>query len=128
VFRASHIPTELLSPRPGTGFIHVNAVPGKPDSVPAASLLKAYRQELVRSHLEFKDYYFALLDRLSKSGSKDPFVLSALAQKAGSDGDLPTAIRYARRVIEQARRRTLTTCCSTVFWRAPAIRKRALMH
>jgi len=87
---------------PGTGFIHVNAVPGKPDSVPAASLLKAYRQELVRSHLEFKDYYFALLDRLSKSGSKDPFVLSALAQKAGSDGDLPTAIRYARRVIEQA--------------------------
>jgi tetratricopeptide (TPR) repeat protein len=87
---------------PGTGFIHVNAVPGKPDGVPAVSLLKAYRQELVRSHLEFKDYYFALLDRLSKSGSKDPFVLSAMAQKAGSDGDLPTAIRYARRVTEQA--------------------------
>jgi tetratricopeptide (TPR) repeat protein len=86
---------------PGTGFIHVNAVPGKPDSVPAVSLLKAYRQELVRSHLEFKDYYFALLDRLSKSGSKDPFILSALAQKAGSDGDLPKAIRYARQVIEQ---------------------------
>jgi tetratricopeptide (TPR) repeat protein len=87
---------------PGTGFIHVNAVPGKPDSVPAVSLLKAYRQELVRSHLEFKDSYFALMDRLSKSGSKDPFVLSAMAQKAGSDGDLPTAIRYARQVIEQA--------------------------
>ena len=87
---------------PGTGFIHVNAVPGKPERVPAVSLLKAYRQELVRSHLEFKDYYFALLDRLSKSGSKDPFVLSAMAQKAGSDGDLPTAIRYARQVIAQA--------------------------
>ena len=24
------------------------------------TLLKAYRQELIRSHLEFKDYYFAL--------------------------------------------------------------------
>jgi len=76
---------------PEPEFIHVNAVPGKPDSVPAASLLKAYRQELVRSHLEFKDYYFALLDRLSKSGSKDPFVLSHWRKKAGSDGDLPTS-------------------------------------
>ncbi len=62
---------------------------------------KAYRQELIRSHLEFKDYYFALLDRLSKSGSRDPFVLSALAQKTGSDGDLPQAIRYTRQLIEQ---------------------------
>jgi tetratricopeptide (TPR) repeat protein len=86
---------------PGTGFIYVNAVPGKPDSVPAVPLLKAYRQELMRSHLEFKDYYFALLDPLSKSGSKDPFVLSAIAQKAGSDGNLPKAIRYARQAIEQ---------------------------
>jgi len=86
---------------PGTGFIHVNAVPGKPDHVPAVALLKAYRQELIRSHLEFKGYYFALLDRLAKSGDRDSFVLSAIAQKAGSDGDLPKAIRYARQVIEQ---------------------------
>ncbi len=86
---------------PGTGFIHVNAAPGKPDHVPPVTLLKAYRQELIRSHLEFRDYYFALLDRLSKSGNKDPFVLSAIAQKAGSDGDLPKAIRYAQQVIEQ---------------------------
>jgi len=86
---------------PGTGFIHVNAIPGKADNVPPVSLLKAYRQELIRSHLEFKDYYFALLDRLSKSGNKDPFVMSAIAQKAGSDGDLPKAIRYAREVVER---------------------------
>ncbi|MGH9538391.1 MAG: tetratricopeptide repeat protein, partial [Terriglobales bacterium] len=86
---------------PGTGFIHVDAVPGKPDSVPPVALLKAYRKELIRGHLEFKDYYFSLLDRLSKSGSTDPFVLSAMAQKAGSDGDLPKAVRFARQVIEQ---------------------------
>jgi hypothetical protein len=54
---------------PGTGLIHVNAVPGKPDSVPGPSLLKAYRQEIIRSHLEYKDYYFALLDRLSERTS-----------------------------------------------------------
>jgi len=88
---------------PGTGFIYVNAVPGKPDNVPPTALLKAYRKELIRGHLEFKDAYFSLLDQLSKPGSKnkDPFVLSAIAQKAGSDGDLPKAIRYARLAIEQ---------------------------
>jgi len=85
----------------GTGFIHVNAIPDKPDNVPPISLLKAYRQELIRLHLEFKDYYFAVLDRLSRSGNKDSFVLSAIAQKAGSDGDLPKAIRYARQAIQQ---------------------------
>jgi len=85
---------------PGTGFIHVNAVPGKPDKVPAVALLKAYRQELIRSRLEFKEYYFALLNRLEKSGNKDPFVLSAIAQQAASAGDLPKAIRYATEVIE----------------------------
>jgi hypothetical protein len=85
---------------PGTGLIHVNAVPGEPDNVPGPSLLNAYRQELIRSRLEYKDYYFSLLDRLSKSGSRDPFVLSAIAQKAASDGDLPKAVDYAKQVME----------------------------
>jgi tetratricopeptide (TPR) repeat protein len=84
----------------GTGFIHVNAIPGKSDTVPPVALLKAYRQELIRSRLEYRDYYFALLDRLEKSGNKDPFVLSAIAQKAASDGDLIKAVRLARRVVE----------------------------
>ena len=84
----------------GTGFIHVDAVPGTTDHVAGPQLLHAYRQELIRGHLEFKDQYFALLDRLAKSGSKDPFVLSALAQKASSDGDLPKAVSYARQVID----------------------------
>ena len=86
---------------PGTGFIHVNAIPGKADSVPPVALLKAYRQEIMRSNLEFKGHYFSLLERLSKFGSKDAFVLSALAQKAGSDGNLELAIRYARAVIDK---------------------------
>ena len=85
----------------GTGFIHVNAVPGQPDKVAPVALLKAYRKELIRGHLEFKEYYFSVLDRLSRSGSQDPFVLSAIAQKASSDGDLSKAIRYAKRVIAQ---------------------------
>lgn len=86
---------------PGTGLIHVNAVPGRPDTVPGPLLLNAYRQEIIRSHLEFKDDYFSLLDRLSKSANQDPFVLSAIAQKAASDGDLPKAIDYARQVIDR---------------------------
>jgi tetratricopeptide (TPR) repeat protein len=85
----------------GTGLIHVNAVPGQPDKVPPVALLKAYRKELIRGRLEFKEYYFSLLDHLSRSGSQDPFVLSAIAQKAGSDGNLSKAIRYAKQVIAQ---------------------------
>jgi Cytochrome c554 and c-prime len=86
---------------PGTGFIHVNAVPGKDDRVPAVSLLQAYRKELVRSHLEYKDYYFSLLDQLSKANSQNPFVLSAIAQKASSDGDLNKAIAFASQVVDR---------------------------
>jgi hypothetical protein len=95
-------PESALKPSlPGTGFIHVNAVPGEPDSIPPVALLRAYRQELIRGRLEYKDYYFSLLDRLSTDGNKDPFVLSALAQKASSDGDLVKAISYARQVVDQ---------------------------
>jgi Flp pilus assembly protein TadD len=64
-------------------------------------LLRACRQELIRHRLEYKDRYFAVLERLARSGSKDPFVLSALAQKAASDGDAAQAIRYATEVIDQ---------------------------
>jgi hypothetical protein len=86
---------------PDTGFIHVNAVPKGNDIIPPATLLRAYRQELIRGHLEYKDYYFSLLDRLTKANNKDPFVLSAIAQKALSDGDLSKAIAYATQVIDQ---------------------------
>ena len=85
---------------PGTGFIHVNAIPGKTDAVPEITLLKAYRKELMRGELQFKDHYFATLDHLEASGSTDPFVLSAVAQKAGSDGNLPKAIRFAKQALE----------------------------
>jgi hypothetical protein len=90
----------------GTGFIHVNAVPGKDNGVPPVALLQAYRKELVRSHLEYKDYYFSLLDQLAKENNKDPFVLSAIAQKASSDGDMNKAIAYASRVIDQGSTQT----------------------
>jgi predicted CXXCH cytochrome family protein len=84
---------------PGTGYIHVNAVPGSASKVSPVVLLKAYRRELIGSHLQFKDYYFALLDRLAKAHNQDPFVLSALAQKALSDGDTEKAVSYARAVV-----------------------------
>jgi hypothetical protein len=86
---------------PGTGFIHVDAIPGKESRIDSVALLRAYRQELIRSHLEYKCYYFDLLNRLAKSGNKDPFVLSALAQKAASDGDLPGAVAQASAVIDK---------------------------
>ncbi|HMH07802.1 MAG TPA: hypothetical protein VK579_14065, partial [Terriglobales bacterium] len=86
---------------PDTGFIHVNAVPGENRSIPPVTLLRAYRQELIRSHLEYKDHYFSLLDRLAKEHNQDRFVVSAIAQKALSDGDLHKAIAYASQVIDR---------------------------
>src|SRR5262249_30623240 len=86
---------------PGTGLIHIDAAPGRTDSVPPVALLRAYRNQIVRSRLEYKDYYFALLDRLTKAGSRDPFVLSAIAQKAASDDDIPKAVRFARAAVDQ---------------------------
>jgi hypothetical protein len=94
-------PESAFKASPDTGFIHVNAVPGEDSKIPPVSLLRAYRQELVRSHLEYKDYYFSLLDQLSKSNKQDPFVLSAVAQKALGDHDLSRAKAYAQKVIDQ---------------------------
>jgi hypothetical protein len=85
----------------GTKFIYVNGIPGKEPRIPLVGLLRAYRQELIRGHLEFRDDYFSLLDRLSTSGNKDRFVLSAMAQKALSDGSLSQAIAYAKEVVDQ---------------------------
>jgi len=86
---------------PGTGYIHVNAVRETRSEIPPVVLLQAYRRELIGSHLQFKPYYFGLLDRLAKTRSKDPFILSALAQKAFSDGDIAKAVSYAGQVVNQ---------------------------
>ncbi|HMJ20865.1 MAG TPA: hypothetical protein VK513_03115 [Terriglobales bacterium] len=94
-------PDSAFKASPDTGFIHVNAVPGENRSIPPVTLLRAYRQELIRSHLEYKDHYFSLLDRLTKEHNQDPFVVSAIAQKALSDGDLHKAIAYASQVIDR---------------------------
>ena len=96
-------PDSAFTASPNTGFIPVNAVPGESSNIPPVTLLRAYRQELIRGHLEYKDHYFSLLDRLTKAThmNKDPFVLSAIAQKALSDGALSKAVTYATRVIDQ---------------------------
>jgi tetratricopeptide (TPR) repeat protein len=94
-------PESAFKASPDTGFIHVNQAPGESSNIPPASLLRAYRQELIRGRLEYKDYYFSLLDRLTKENNKDPFVLSAIAQKASSDGDLSKAVSLATQVIDQ---------------------------
>ena len=85
----------------GTGYIHVNAIPGVLDKVPPVVLLQAYRRELIGGHLQFKTYYFDLLAQLSKIPTKDPFILSALSQKEFSDGNLSRAIALARQVVNQ---------------------------
>jgi len=51
-------PDSAFKAAPDTGFIHVNAAPEENNSIPPATLLRAYRQELIRGHLEYKDYYF----------------------------------------------------------------------
>jgi hypothetical protein len=97
-------PASAFQASPDTGFIHVNAVPGKDSGTPPVALLRAYRQELIRGHLEYKDRYFSLLDQLTRGRAthpQDPFVLSAIAQKALSEGDLRGAIAYASQVIDR---------------------------
>ncbi len=86
---------------PGSGYIHVNAVPGIQPQVPAVVLLQAYRRELIGLHLQFKEYYFGLLERLSKRRTSNPIILSAIAQKALSDGDISKAVSYASQVVDQ---------------------------
>jgi hypothetical protein len=94
-------PESAFKAAPDTGFIHVNRVPRESNNIPPATLLRAYRQELIRGRLEYKDYYFSLLDRLTKENNKDPFVLSAIAQKASSGGNLSKAVSLASQIIDQ---------------------------
>jgi tetratricopeptide (TPR) repeat protein len=104
IIRTSDEPYPKMATQPSltsTGFIHVDAVPGKPDNVAPIALLKAYRQELIRSHLEYKDYYRTLVDRLAKSASNDSFALSAIAQKLANQNDVPKAVSYARQVVDR---------------------------
>jgi hypothetical protein len=81
-------------------LIHVNASPGEPDSdIPPVTLLQAYREVLIHYRLEYKDRYFALLDRLAKSDPDNPTVLSALAQRSMMAGRTEEAIQYASKAI-----------------------------
>jgi hypothetical protein len=81
-------------------LIHVNGDPQKPDSeIPPVTLLQAYREVLIHYRLEYKDRYFALLDRLAKSHPDNPAVLSALAQRSMMAGRTEEAIQYSSQAI-----------------------------
>ena len=83
---------------PGTGFIHVNAIPGKDNAFHRESLLRAYRQGTRSVAPGIQGLLFPSPRQAGEVRyNKDPFVLSAIAQKASSDGDMNKAIAYATR-------------------------------
>jgi len=90
-------------------------------SIPPATLLRTYRQELIRGHLSIRTTIFPF-SRLTNATTKTRFILSAIAQKALSDGDLSSAIAYATQVIDRVPLRRMTTCMLDSFWRAREIR------
>jgi tetratricopeptide (TPR) repeat protein len=73
-------PTALFnSSRPlQSGLIHLNAVPGKPDRIPALTLFRAFA-ELAPQDAAYRPNYLQSLDQAARTDGDHPDVLSALA-------------------------------------------------
>ena len=67
---------------PGTGFIHVNAVPGKDSGVPRWRCCRRTARNSFDHIWNTRTTIFLSWTSLAKANNKDPFVLSAIAQKA----------------------------------------------
>lgn len=83
-------------------LVHVNAVPGERDTVPALTLFRAY-SELQGSHPQYRAPYLTLLDQLAQARPEDALVLSALAWKSVSTGTpegREAAVRYLSQAID----------------------------
>jgi hypothetical protein len=83
-------------------LVHVNAIPGRKDTVSPLTLFRAYG-ELESSHPEYGKHFLPLLKQLKESAPNDPLVLSTLALEslsartpAGGEG----AIGYWSRAIQ----------------------------
>lgn len=84
-------------------LIHVDAIPGKPDRLPAITLFEAYTQVAPSRPDAYQARYLALLDEAAQKNPDDPFVLSALAQRALSEQKPDAqeqAIRYLSRAVD----------------------------
>jgi len=83
-------------------LVHVNAVSGAKDGIPARTLLGAYG-ELLGSHPEYRERYLGLLNQLAETEPNNPMVLAALGWKSMSEATpegRDRAIRYFERAIE----------------------------
>jgi predicted CXXCH cytochrome family protein len=85
-------------------LVHLNAIPGEPESMPPAlTLLQAYGQ-LAVAHREYLQRYFEVAEQLESTEPNNLYVLEALAarslQQASPDGE-QTAMEYLTRAIRE---------------------------
>jgi tetratricopeptide (TPR) repeat protein len=84
--RVTRRPGQPLPQRTDSGstdLIHVNAIPGQEDRIPALTLLQAFGA--VSGEPTYRARYLAILDQLEKSDPDNVIVLSALAWKNLAD-------------------------------------------
>ena len=83
-------------------LVHVNAVPGKKDTIPPLTLLRAYA-ELAASQPIYQSRYVEVLDQVAKSNPNESAVLSALGwREAGKNTpeSAASAMDYLGRAIQ----------------------------
>lgn len=82
-------------------LVHLDAIPGQPDSVPPLTLLQAYGQ-IGAEHREYLPRYYEEAKQLEASQANDTHVLEALASDAFQQGDAEgdqAAVVFLRRAI-----------------------------
>lgn len=84
-------------------LLHINAIPGAQDNIPPVTLLHAYG-ELLGPNPELREPFLDLVKQLGTPDSRDPWVLSALAQRSmglGTTEGKEEAAHYWTLAIEQ---------------------------
>jgi hypothetical protein len=90
---ATNIPAPLEQPDANTGLILVDRPAGRHPLIPDLTLLRAY-SELAPRNPDDKRRYLEMLERLSRTDAKEPFVQAALGHKALAEGRNEEALAH----------------------------------